>query len=758
MIIKNLSLLICPIFLALFSFATTINVANIEELNVAAKAAKPGDIVILKNGVWNNADILITCEGIKDQPVTFKAQTAGKVIISGRSSIQLGGSYIVIDGFYFVNGYAAKNAVISFRSGKNDVANNCRVTNCAINDYNNPKRMEENYWVLFAGKNNRVDHCSFVNKKNMGVLVAVTLDDERSRENFHSIDHNYFGQRLPLASNSGEIIRVGVSQHALFNSNTQIVDNFFEHCDGETEIVSIKSSANVVRNNLFKECQGGVVLRHGNNNTVENNIFLGNGKPGTGGVRIINKGQWVVNNFFYECRGTGFRSPLSLMNGVPDSPPTRYVEVSDAVVMNNSFINCSPISFCEGSDSERSVTPHDVYFSKNIFYNKKDTSIYKAFDDISRIRFSDNIVNNSLLQQLVYGFRRENLLVPGQSISYASADKRTTGNKNKDSLDAIATGRLTGKLSSQPGYHGEEKYNAVLENAPKLSGARWFGKLIAAEKMIINVTAKDGDELTKKILQFAGKKLTIRLTGKLYSITQPLLVEGDVTILSDKQPVIFSANINEQIFQIKGGSALSLENISADLSGIKFTKAFITSDVGGSSNHSNFRMTNCRFKNLSGDFFIASKSTLLDSVVVTASFFTGITGTIFNFNNETDKKGYYNVEKISMNGNNFVDNKGQLLGLLRTGTDESTMGPLLNFSNNTIAHCQSDDQPIIYLNGVQETYLIGNSFTNNNPGGTLIKYDDAVRAMHTFNNNKIAASGKVVPDKFVEQNNNNITP
>jgi poly(beta-D-mannuronate) lyase len=58
-------------------------------------------------------------------------------------------------------------------------------------------------------------------KKNLGVLLAVILDDERSRENFHSIDHNYFGKRPPLASNGGEIIRVGVSQHCQFNSNTQ---------------------------------------------------------------------------------------------------------------------------------------------------------------------------------------------------------------------------------------------------------------------------------------------------------------------------------------------------------------------------------------------------------------------------------------------------------------------------------------------------------------------------------------------------------
>jgi hypothetical protein len=89
--------------------------------------------------------------------------------------------------------------------------------------------------------------CEAAAEKNIGVLVAVILEDDRSRSNFHSIDHNYFGLRTPLASNGGEIIRVGVSEHCEFNSNTIIEANFFEKCDGETEIISIKSCQNIVK-------------------------------------------------------------------------------------------------------------------------------------------------------------------------------------------------------------------------------------------------------------------------------------------------------------------------------------------------------------------------------------------------------------------------------------------------------------------------------------------------------------------------------
>ncbi|MEO6541148.1 MAG: polysaccharide lyase 6 family protein, partial [Ferruginibacter sp.] len=399
-------LITCLLTVSMFVYAKTVLVKNIDELKKANKEALPGDIIVLQNGEWNNVSISLNCSGTLEKPVIFKAQSAGKVIITGNSKLELGGSFIIVDGFYFTRGSAGDDAIINFRINNKQFANNCRVTNTVINDYNNPKRMDENYWVSLSGKNNRIDHCSFLNKKNMGVLMAVILDDERSRENFHSIDHNYFGVRLPLASNSGEMIRVGVSQHCEFNSNTQIVDNFFEHCDGETEIISIKSCSNVIRNNLFKECQGSVVLRHGNYNTVESNIFLGNNKEGTGGVRVINKGQWVVNNLFYKCRGEWFRSPLSIMTGVANSPANRYVAVTEALIANNSFFECTPIGIGIGSDTERSVPPRDIQFLNNIFYNTTDKLIYNSYDDISGISFSGNMVSNAVKQNPAIGFHK----------------------------------------------------------------------------------------------------------------------------------------------------------------------------------------------------------------------------------------------------------------------------------------------------------------------------------------------------------------
>ena len=52
-------------------------------------------------------------------------------------------------------------------------------------------------------------------------------------------------------------------------------------------MISNKSGSNVFRANTFRESAGTITLRHGNDNLVEGNFFLGNNKSQTGGIRVI---------------------------------------------------------------------------------------------------------------------------------------------------------------------------------------------------------------------------------------------------------------------------------------------------------------------------------------------------------------------------------------------------------------------------------------------------------------------------------------
>jgi poly(beta-D-mannuronate) lyase len=750
-------------FLLIISFATaqTYFVRNIDELNAANKKAKPGDVVMLEDGEWKNVKITLNCSGTKEQPVTFKAKNGSKVLITGNSNLKLGGNFIVVDGLYFRNGYAGKDAVIDFKIDNNQLANNCRVTNCVINDFNNSKRMEQNEWILLAGQYNRLDHCSFINKKNMGVLLAVTLEDDRSRKNFHSIDHNYFGIRPPLGSNGGEIIRVGVSQHCEFNSNTSIVNNFFEHCDGETEIISIKSGSNIVRNNLFYECQGGVVLRHGDNNTVESNIFVGNGKEGTGGVRVINRGQWVVNNLFYKCRGVDFRSPMSVMNGVPNSPANRYVQVTDAVIANNSFFECSPISLCEGSDKERSLPPSNVIFINNNFYNQADDRIYKAYDNIGGFVFINNKVNHTVPQQLPKGFEKSHFKVEKLDYTAIPIAVNATAGVVPDSLQKAAMKRLNHDLLKTPGFDGLNFATFIRSTAYNETGASWFERRLSTRKSASEymVDCPYADDIYKAVA--SDESVIIRLIAPSYTFDRPVVIGKNVTFITNNNntPVVFNSGKIPAVFMITGKGNLLLQDIKLDGSGVR-AKHFISSDSSGNSEHYNFAMKKCIVyhldrKNGCEDLFYAYKSMIADSIVLRENNFSGNNINYVMMNEERDDKGYYNAEKIFLQNNSFSKENGVLMDIYRGGNDESTMGPRVLVLNNKFTDVAApSDQPFVQLTGAQKTVFTENIFQNCFTGKKLFVYKDIVRADHLLQSNAINRSGEIITNAFVVSNNN----
>lgn len=725
----RLLLLKSLLLFSVLAMANTIVVKNIDELNTATKNAQPGDIIILKNGEWKNVTIKLNCNGTKENPISFKAETEGKVLVTGNSRLKIGGNYIIVDGLHFTNGFSGKDAVISYRIDKDQLANNCRVTNTVINDFNNLKRMDENNWILFYGKNNRLDHSSFKDKKNMGVLLAVILDDERSRDNFHEIDHNYFGRRPALGANGGEVIRVGVSQHCQFNSNTQIKNNFFEYCDGETEIVSIKSCSNMIQDNIFKESQGSLVLRHGDNNIVSGNLFAGNDKVATGGVRVINKGQVVRNNVFYKCRGANFKAPLAIMNGIPNSPAHRYVQVTDAEIEDNIFFECSPLSFCEGSDAERSLPPDKVLFSNNSFYNTRDSIVYTASDAITGIKFEKNKVSTAVNQKLVTGF------------------EKTTLNAQKP---------IASKTASDPLFADINMIPLVLKEANVYAGAAWFPKKeVAKIAKPVTVACAKSEDIYKQLER--KEPVIIRLTGKEYAVFKPFLINKSVQIIGDaKTPIRFNTYKEGSVFSIAGNGNLSLSNLSIDGSHVK-ASSFIANDSSGFSNHYNLAVRNCTFQGFSRengctDIFFANKSMIADSIVFRNNSFVNNSNNVFTMNSEKDDKGYYAAEKIVIDKNNFSNQDGTLLNLYRGGNDESTLGPNLLFSNNKIKDCSAtSNEPLFVITGVQQSNVSLNSFSNSNPSGTLILYKDIVRAKHIFAKNTVTQSGSVDKNQFVSE-------
>ena len=330
---------------------------------------------------------MFTGEGRPDRGITLRAQTAGKVVLSGNSRLQIGGRYLTVEGLVFQDGVGPRE-VIAFRTGPKSLSRFCRLTRCAVRGFSPADKTKDSKWVSLYGSDNRVDHCYFAGKTNLGQTMVVWLDPA-SPENRHRIDHNHFGPRPPLGMNGGESIRVGDSTTSMLTSKATVEANRFEACDGEIEVISNKSCENVYRGNRFEHCEGTLTLRHGNRCLVEGNVFLGAGKRNTGGVRIIGEDHRVRNNYMENLTGDGARAAISMVLGIPNSPLFGYFEVKRAVVEGNTIVDCEhPIVI--GVPAKGAVlAPEQCVFQKNVVVAKHGP-IVQMLDPKSGVEWKQN--------------------------------------------------------------------------------------------------------------------------------------------------------------------------------------------------------------------------------------------------------------------------------------------------------------------------------------------------------------------------------
>lgn len=674
-------------------------VRDLDAFNEAVKQAQPGDKIILANGVWSDAELVFTGKGTAEKPITLTVQEKGKVALEGQSYLKIGGEYLVVEGLVFKNGYTPTSEVISFRKSKDELCNNCRVTECVIDNYSNPERFESDYWVGIYGKNNRFDHNYLVGKRNVGVTLAVRLNTEASRENNHQIDHNYFGHHPILGSNGGETLRIGTSHYSLTHSNTVVEYNYFDRCNGEHEIISNKSGRNTFRYNTFFESQGTLTMRHGNETLVESNYFFGNGKPNTGGIRIINEKQTVINNYCEGLTGYRFRGALVIMNGVPNSPINRYFQVTDSEASNNSFINCDYIQLCAGSDEERSAVPMNTVVNNNLFYNENKTDLFTVYDDISGISFNGNVLSQNIAPISKSGF-----------------------NQTKIEFTRESNGILLPTDKSVKAGITEVKPHATPEN----TGVSWYPR--NEEEVRFNtgktIAVTPGTNTLFDAVKNSGSGDILELAEGDYLMTKAIDLYHPLTVRAkgNKPTIRFEKN---SLFNIENGGALTLDKLTIDGAECPDYSGNSVIRTSRYSMNRNYKLLieNCDFTDLdvnhSFNVLRIYKNTFADSVVLRNSTFDNISGSILQLDAETDDIGIYSAENVVLDNCQFTDIGGTVLNLHRGGRDESTFGPMLQLSNSNFKNVGGDKRnkaaASVSLHGVQVAMITGCDFTDCQP-------------------------------------------
>lgn len=346
--------------------------ADPESFHRLLPQLQPGDAILLADGEWTDARLHFSAKGTALQPITLKAAIPGKTILTGSSSLRISGEHLVIEGLHFKNPETRVPDLIEFRGDSQSPAHHCRMTQCAIISHQPSEGARECRWVGLYGSHHRIDHCAFIGKIGRGTTLVVWLDEKASTPPAHQIDHNYFGPREKLGQNGGETIRIGDSQTSLLAANCLVAHNYFERCNGEVECISNKSCGNTYRHNTFFEVSGTLTLRHGNGCLVENNTFIGNHAPGSGGIRIIGEDHIVRGNHLENLAGDQARAGICFMLGIPGSPLHGYFQVKRARVENNTLLHCKqPLFIGPSNDSRATLPPIDVLVAGNLIHSPK---------------------------------------------------------------------------------------------------------------------------------------------------------------------------------------------------------------------------------------------------------------------------------------------------------------------------------------------------------------------------------------------------
>lgn len=200
--------------------------------------------------------------------------------------------------------------------------------------------------------------------------------------------------RKPYGGNGAEIIRIGHSWSSQLESRTIVENNVFLHCDGENEIISVKSCHNVLRRNLFYESRGALVCRHGHYNIIESNTFMGNNIKGTARIRIINQGHTVYDNYMCRLNGFGLLVRIGVFErptadtDIQKEPLTSYHRVENVDIAYNNFIDCKVLEFGSGKGEK---APRNLRFANNTIYNPvPNVKILRPEEVIPGITFLDN--------------------------------------------------------------------------------------------------------------------------------------------------------------------------------------------------------------------------------------------------------------------------------------------------------------------------------------------------------------------------------
>ena len=361
--------------------------SSIKDFNILLMVIKPGDTLVIKDGVYENFIVSINATGNEDKPITIKAQTPGGVQFKKDSQITFSGaSYIVFRDFFFNNNIRLNKAGDYVKNSNvllTNKSNNISITNNKFyKSGNNNHSFGPVVYITEGSTYNKIENNTF--DDSHGVAVYITT---KGPSQYNLVAWNHF---LNLSTpkivfnredgNGMESILIGTDKSV--DMHTVVEYNLFENIVGDkSEIISNKSSSNIYRYNTFRDNESMLTLRNGNNCLVEGNFFFNN----KGGIRTFGAGHVVINNYIEGSKSGWWYASISVGYGSDN-----YDTADDAKVINNTIVNPKGNGLIIGATSQP-LQPRNVLIKNNLIISKQNIAVDEI--DGSEVTYLNNILS-----------------------------------------------------------------------------------------------------------------------------------------------------------------------------------------------------------------------------------------------------------------------------------------------------------------------------------------------------------------------------
>lgn len=343
----------------------TIKVSSLSELQNSISRARPGDEIILANGIYNTTEsILIKVQGSAARPVIIESETIGGVEIAGTNGFVIAApsEYIIIKGFKLTH----KTGTCKIEAG----ATHCIITHNLFEGVPSGSSGSKPY-LNVSGDDNEISFNTFQNKTDEGQMISVQGPGGNKMAKRTWIHHNYFNN-FPPTSNNCSAIQIGLSGRSMDSAFCLVEYNLFERTEGENEgAICHKSCNNIIRFNTFgvrsEECS----LRHGNNSQVYGNYFIN-----STGLRFSGDDHIIYSNYFEGCK-----KAIVCTNGdgeVKEGSQLTCHDRPDRVkIVYNTIIDCQSSFQMPGRNKGLGAT--DITFANNIIIGSAPVSIQGSY-------------------------------------------------------------------------------------------------------------------------------------------------------------------------------------------------------------------------------------------------------------------------------------------------------------------------------------------------------------------------------------------